>query len=316
MTRPAPRLRPPRRARAAARAALALLLAVAAGCARAPVSTTVLVDPQATETTPAADLPILRQKAAMGQVDSVRAELAPRLAAAPTGTPDAGRDALRALAVELALVQDDRPAALRELAALARELDNLGDRATPAERARWHLLHGSCLFAQQRYAEARSQDIQALALLDGGPSQPLLGDAYAGLARDQLALGAPLDALTSVGRALKAHKDDLAAFADRVLAVDIMIALGDPSEAVITAGKAYDDAIQYVGPDTLAHVDALLAAAAATIAFGDLDASRTFLGDAHAIWDELQAARTDPARPISDRVARRFVALDAAHAAP
>lgn len=309
MTRPGPLALPP----------LALAAALAGGCATAPttVATTVVVDPQAPPETPSADLPILRQKAAMGRVDSVRAELAPRLAAAPAGSPDAGRDALRALAVELALVQDDQPAALRELAALARELDVLGDRASREDRARWHTLHGACLFAQQRFAEARSQDLQALALLDLGPrSTPLVGDALAGLARDQLALGEPVKALTSVRRALAVHKDSLAVLADRVLAVDIMIALGEPSEAVITAGKAYDDALLHVGPDTLAHAEALLAAASATLASGDHDAARSFLTDAHEIWSALQSARTDPERPVSVRVARRLAALDTALAAP
>lgn len=294
-----------------------LAAALPAGCAKpATVATTVVVDPQAPAETPSADLPILRQKAAMGRVDSVRAELAPRLAAAPEGTPDAGRDALRALAVELALVQDDQPAALRELAALARELDSLGERASREDRARWHTLHGACLFAQQRFAEARSQDLQALALLDLGPdSTPLVGDALAGLARDQLALGEPDKALTSVRRALAVHKDSLAVLADRVLAVDVMIALGEASEAVITAGKAYDDALLHVGPDTLAHAEALVAAAAATVASGDLEAARTFLTDAHEIWGALQAARTDPARPVDARLARRLAALDVALAA-
>lgn len=289
-----------------------LLLALAAGCARSAVATTVAVDLQAAPETPATDLPILRQKAAMGRVDAVRAELDARLAAAPASGPDPGRDALRALAIELALAQDDQPAAVRELAALARVLDGLGERAGREERARFHILHGACLHAQQQFGDARSQDLQALALLEGGPAgSGLLGDAHAGLARDQLDLREPVKALASLQRALAVHKDSLSLLADRVLAVDVLIALGDPSEAVITAGKAYDDAIQHVGPDTLAHAEALLAAASATLASGDLDASRSFLTDAHAIWDELQAARTDTARPVSARVSERLALLDA-----
>lgn len=297
---------------------LPLLLPLLAGCARpaSAVATSVVVDPQAAPETPAGDLPILRQKAAMGRVDAVRAELAPRLAAASAGPRDRGRDALRALALELALAQDDQPAALEQLAALARALDDLGEQAGREERARWHMLHGACLFAQQRYADARGQDLQALALLDPGPEIPLVGDVLAGLARDQLALGDPARALESVRRAMSVHKDSLALLADRVLAVDIMIALGEASEAVITAGKAYDDALLHVGPDTLAHAEALVAAASATLASGDLDASRSFLTDAHEIWAALQADRTDTSRPVSARLERRLAALGAALPAP
>lgn len=302
-----------------ARAAALFVLAALAGCARQSASASppsVALDPEAPDVTPHADLPILRHKAAMGRVDAVRAELAPRLDAATPAAPDEGRDALRALAIELALVQGDQGAALRELQALSRDLDSLGAEATPADRARWHMLHGSCLFAQQRFTDARAQSLQALALIDTGPKTALVGDALLALARDQLALGDPLRALASIERALSVHKDSLDRFEDRLLIVDIMLALGQPQEAVIAAGQLYDDAILHVGPDTLAHAEALAAAAAATMFSGDRDASRSFYTDARAIFGALQAARTDTTLPVSARLQARLAALESIHGPP
>lgn len=299
-----------------------LLLAGLAGalpaCRRAPATApAVVLDPvaPAPTATPADDLPILRQKAAMGQVDVVRAELAPRLERAPADGPDPGRDALRAFAIELALRQDDQPAALRELQILARDLDRLGTRASPADRARWLILHGSLLCAQQRFGEARGQSLEALAAISVEHEPGLAGDALRDLAREQLALGQPRRALESVRRALAVHKDSLSTLEDQLLAVDILIAVGEPLEAIIAASKAYDDALLHVGPRTLAHAEALAATATAAFAAGDRDASRSFLTDAHAIWDELQAARTDRNLPVSARLERRLAELDALHAA-
>lgn len=296
----------------------ALALALLAGCAKQPATppTSVALDPDAPDGTPYADLPILRQKVAMGRVDAVRAELAPRLDAAPASAPDQGRDTLRALAIELALLQGDQGAALRELQTLSRDLDSLGADATAADRARWHMLHGSCLYAQQRFSDARSQSLQALALVDGGPKTPLVGDALRDLARDQLALGEPQRALASVARALDVHKDSLDVFEDKLLVVDIMLALGQPQEAVITAGQLYDDAIAHVGPDTLAHAEALAAVAAATLFSGDRDASLTLYTDAREIFGALQAARTDTSLPVSARLQTRLAALASVHGAP
>lgn len=288
-----------------------LLAAGLAGCkpatTAAPAAPAVVLDPtSSSEPTPAGDLPLLRQKAAMGLVDVVRAELGPRLAEAADAGPDPGRDALRAFAIELALRQDDQPAALQQLQLLARDLDRLGPRASGAERARWHILHGALLCAQQRYAEARGQSLEALATIDLTREPGLAGDAFRGLAREQLALGQPDRALTSVRRAMAVHKDSLAVFEDGVLAVDILIAAGEPVEAVIAAGKLYDDAIAYVGPSTLAHAEALAAAAAATFASGDRDASFSFFTDASKIWGELQATRSDPSLPLSARLEQRL----------
>ncbi|MBZ5714558.1 tetratricopeptide repeat protein [Nannocystis pusilla] len=291
-----------------ARLTASLLLAAGlAGCKPpAPAAPAVVLDPSSPEPTPAGDLPLLRQKAAMGLVDVVRAELGPRLADAGDAGPDPGRDALRAFAIELALRQDDQPAALQQLQVLARDLDRLGPRASGAERARWLILHGALLCAQQRYAEARGQSLEALAAIDLAREPGLAGDAFRGLAREQLALGQPDRALTSVRRAMAVHKDSLAVFEDGVLAVDILIAAGEPLEAVIAAGKLYDDAIAYVGPSTLAHAEALAAAAAATFASGDRDASSTFFADASKIWGELQATRSDLRLPLSARLERRL----------
>lgn len=299
---------------------LALLLAgiaAASACKRAPTAApAVVVDPAEPRRTPADDLPILRQKAAMGLTDVVRAELRPRLADAPDGGPDPGRDALRALAIELALRQDDQPAALRELEILARDLDRLGARASAAERARWLILHGALLCAQQRFGEARGQSLEALAAVDAGREPGLAGDALRDLAREQLALGQPERALESVRRALAVHKDSLSALEDQLVAVDVLLAVDQPVEAVIAAGKAYDDALLHVGPETLAHAEALAATAAATFASGDRGASLTFFTDARAIWDELQAARSDTSLPVSARLQRRLAELDALHRAP
>jgi tetratricopeptide (TPR) repeat protein len=294
---------------------LLLAAGLLAGCksrstaAEATPPVVVVLDPGAPAATASDDLPLLRQKAAMGLVDVVRAELAPRLEGARGSGPDAGRDALRALAIELALRQDDQPAALRELQVLARDLDHLGERATGAERARWHILHGALLGAQQRFAEARGQNLEALAALDLTREPGLAGDAFRGLARQQLALGQPERALESVRRALAVHKDRLALIEDGVLAVDVLVALGQPLEAVITAGKLYDDAIADVGPATLAHAEALAAVATATFASGDRDAARSFFADASKIWGDLQAARTDPRLPVSARLERRLYEL-------
>lgn len=300
-------------------ARLALVLAGLAGAASAckstPAAPVVVVDPTAPPRTPSEDLPILRQRAAMGQVDAVRAELAPRLRSAPDSGPDPGRDALRALAIELALRQDDQPAALRELQILARDLDRLGAEASAAERARWLILHAALLCAQQRFGEARGQSLEALAAVDPAREPGLTGDALRDLARVQLALGQPERALESVRRALAVHKDSLSTLEDHIVAVDVLLAVGQPLEAVITAGKLYDDALLHVGPRTLAHVEALAATATATFATGDRDASRSLLTDARAIWDELQAARTDPSLPVSARLERRLAELDALHAA-
>lgn len=274
----------------------------------------VVLDPAGSEPTAVGDLPILRQKAAMGLVDVVRAELAPRLREAPDAAPDVGRDALRALAIELALRQDDQPAALHQLQQMARDLDRLGGRASGAERARWHILHSALLCAQQRYAEARGQSLEALAALDLTREPGLAGDAFRGLAREQLGLGQPDKALESVRRALAVHKDSLSVFEDQVLAVDILIAAGQPVEAVIAAGKLYDDALANVGPSTLAHAEALAAAAAATFASGDRDASLAFFTDANKLWGELQAARSDPSLPLSAALERRLSELERVHA--
>lgn len=295
------------------RTASLLLLCAAAGCARARLpAPDVRVDPGAPVSTSVQDLPILRQKVAMGLVDAVRAELGPRLAATREGHVDPGRDTLRTLAVQLALVQGDREAALREMGALSRELDRLGARAPAEERARWHMLYSACLYEARSYSEARSHALQALALLTPGPETPLVADVLRELARDQLALGEGARALESLRRAMAGHKDSLSRQDDLLLAVDVMIVLEQPQEAVITASQAYDAALEAVGPDTLAHAEALAVAAAATLASGDLEASRTFVTDAREIWGALQAARVDPNLPLSARLERRLLAVEEA----
>ncbi len=300
-----------------------LLLALAlAGCARATAPTTVGVqlDPQPAHDTPHGDLEILRHRAAMGLTGDVRAELAPRIAH-PTG-PDPGRDALRALAIELALVQDDREAARSELERLERGVQGLGERASPELRASSAVLRGAFLYAERRYADARSSHLRALVALDhGGPATArdgnvLKGTALRALARDQLALGEPETAVTTLGRAIEIHRDNPEAHIelheDLLLAVDVMLAVKQPDEAVIIASDAYNQALTKFGPDTLPHAEALLGVGAATLASGDRDAARTVIGDARQILDTLQQQRSDPARPVSVRAVQRCAELLAA----
>jgi tetratricopeptide (TPR) repeat protein len=306
--------RPP----AALRAAAVLALAALAACARttAPATAGVVVDPPPPWVTPFGDLEILRHRAAMGMTADVRAELAPRLAAAgDAARPDPGRDALRGLAIELALVQGDDQAADRELGRLGRDL---GDRADPNERGLLDMLRGTWLFSQKRYDEARSSHLRALAALDAGRAgDPVLrGAALRGLARDQLALGKPEQAVNTLGRAIELHSDapdariDL--HEDLLLAVDLMIAVAQTDEARIVAGQVYDHAIKQFGPDTLPHAEALLAVAAASLAAGDRTAGESLFADARVIVEALQAARSDPRFPVSARALARVAALQTA----
>jgi len=303
-----------RRRGAAALLALALLTGA---CARSttPATTGVVVDPVAPHVTPASDLEILRHRAAMGMAGEVRALLAPRLASAgddPRGDP--GRDALRGLAIELALVQGDAEAARRELDQLDRAVQALSERASPALRARSALLRGTWLFDQQRHADARSSHLRALEILErDAPGSIATGVALRGLAGDQLALGETQTARATLGRAIEIHTRQDEAYIelheDLLLAVDLMIALEQNSEAVIIASDAYSQALARFGADTLPHAEALLMVGAATLISGDREAALTVVNDARIILDRLQAERSDPHFPVSARALRRSAAL-------
>lgn len=310
------RARPPRPALAALLAALTL-----AACARTttPATTGIQLDPAPPHVTPFADLQILRHRAAMGLTGAVRAELGPRIASA-SSEPDPGRDALRTLAIELALVQGDQTAARGELEHLERDVLTLGDHASPELRARSAVLRGALLFAERRFADARSSHLRALVALEQtGPRSP--GEAFKGtalraLARDQLALGEAESAVNTLGRAIELHRESKDAYIelheDLLLAVDVMLALKQPNEAVIIASDAYNQALTGFGPDTLPHAEALLVVGSATLASGDREAARTLVGDARQILERLQTERSDTRLPISSRALQRCDELSAA----
>ena len=309
--------------------ALALLLTPACAAAPAPRTTGVVLDPEPAHVTPHGDLEILRHRAAMGLAGDVRAELVARLAAADKEAgdgagPDPGRDALRGLAVELALVQGDAEAARSELDRLDRAVLGLGERAGAELRARTAMLRGALLFARRRYADARSSHLRALVALDQAPADravgPLTGTALRALACDQLALGEAETAMSTLGRAIALHRDDpgshIELYEDFLLAVDVMIAVKQADEAVIVASDAYNQALSKFGPDTLPHAEALLVVGAATLASGDRGAAQSVFTDAREILDKLQAERSDPRFPISARALQRSEALAQALAQP
>jgi tetratricopeptide (TPR) repeat protein len=307
------------------RSTLAALFLLLPACARttAPATTGIQLDPAPPQVTPHADLQILRHRAAMGLTGAVRAEIGPRIASAgDSPEADPGRDALRALAIELALVQDDQSAARGDLERLERTILTLGERASPELRAGSAVLRGALLFAERRFADARSSHLRALVALEQtGPraaahSSALKGTALRALARDQLALGEAESAVNTLGRAIELHRDSKDAYIelheDLLLAVDVMLALKQPDEAVIIASDAYNQALTGFGPDTLPHAEALLVVGSATMASGDRDAARTLVGDAREILDRLQAERSDPRLPISARALQRCDELSAA----
>jgi len=308
--------------RAAGLLALAAAGLLAGACARttAPATVGVVVDPAPVDPatpfeTPAGDLEILRHRAAMGMAGDVRALLAPRLASAgDEPRDDPGRDALRALAIELALVQGDADAARRELDQLERGVLELSERARPTQRARAALLRGTWLFGQERYVDARSSHLRALATLErDAPTSRETGAALRGLARVQLALGEARTALASLSRAIEIHTHQAEAHIelheDLLLAVDLLLALQQRDEAIIVASDAYSQALERFGADTLPHAEALLMVGAATLSSGDREAARTVVGDARVILDRLQSERSDPRFPVSARAVRRCAAL-------
>lgn len=294
-------------------------LALLPACARTttPATTGIQLDPAPPHVTPHADLQILRHRAAMGLAGAVRAELTPRIASAgDSPEPDPGRDALLGLAIELALVQGDQTAARGELSQLERAVLRLGDRASPSLRANSAVLRGALLFAERRFADARSSHLRALVMLEQpGPTATLKGTALRALARDQLALGEAESAVTTLGRAIEIHRDSKDAYIDLhedlLLAVDVMLALNQPTEAVIIASDAYNQALTGFGADTLPHAEALLVVGSATMASGDREAARTLVGDAKQILDKLQSERSGPL-PISARALQRCDELNAA----
>lgn len=261
------------------------------------------------------DLFILRHRAAMGEVAYVRGVIAPRLARATEGS-DTGRDALRRLAIELALVQGEAEAASSELLRLSGDVQRLGASALPEERAIVALLEGALLFHRGRFLEARRLDLRALSLLESEARSPMLGDALRALGRDTLALNNPNEALELTLKALSAHRDAATTeprevVEDLLLMVEILLALRLGDEAMIAAGDCYNAAVEGFGSDSLPHAEALVAVAAATIMRGELGAASSLVGDALTIQGALQAAQGDDKAPVSERLALRLEQLRA-----
>lgn len=301
--------------------ALAALAALLPACAKRPASApsdppAVIVAPaQASRLTDIGDLVFLRHRAAMGDISRVRQEIAPRLAGAAEDGADAGRDALRRLAIELAIVQGDQRSAARELDRLGDDVRDLGSTATTEERAVLALLEGEFLYLAGRHLEARRHDLRALALLERDAS-PLLGNALRGLARDALALGQPTEALKLVLDATDAHRqsagaEDRELVEDLLLTVEVLVALRLADEAMIAAGDAYDQALARFGSGSLPHAEALVAVAAASLVRGEVAAAGSLVDDAQEIQSELQSTQADPAAPVSHRLSLRLQQLRA-----
>lgn len=316
MAAPRPRWRSP------ALAALAALALAACAGARSPSappsesSAAVHILDENPAPTDIHDLELLRRRATMGHLDEVREAIAPRLASASKTAPDAGRDALRRLSIEMALTQGDARTAATQLTLLERDVGRLGPAASPEERAIVALLYSDLAFRANHLGDARTWSLRALSLLEGSAS-PLLGDARRVLARNLLALGNPTQALELVEQArTELRQSREAEEGDRqellLLRVDILLALHFVDEAVIAASDAYDGAIEHFGGDSLPHAEALLAVAAATYAAGSLDAAASMFVDARVIFDDLQAARPASASfPVSERLALRIEQLAA-----
>gem|GEM_PF-2594076 len=255
------------------------------------------------------NLDILRHRAAMGDVEEVRTELQHRLARTPTTKVDLERDALRRLEIELALRQGDEKAALVQL----ETLDAIRSKRAGADgraQAEAYLLHATVLFRRGRFADARQHDKQALELLTEPGSAVLRGNAFRALARDDLALRTPMHALVVIRQALALHRprsDDPPwsrtteeLLTDLLLATEILVALEEAEEAVITAGAAYDAALDVFGPDTLQHAAALAATGQAVLALGDTEAARSVGADARTILRGLQAKQRNQALPVNE----------------
>lgn len=295
---------------AASIVALALASACApkqAGESEAPA---VVVVPESAAPTDQSDLIILRHRAAMGQVREVRATIEPRLSQATKTAPDAGRDALRRLSIEMALSQGDSRRAERELQILEDDIGRLGAAARPEDQAILALLHGDLAYRAGRFLDARKWSLRAMALLDGSGS-PLFASALRGLARDLLALGNLDQALGAIDEAIVAHARDADAeerelHEDLLLKAEVLLALRMHDEAVITAHAAYNGAIERFGPDSLPHAEALLVVAAATYASGSADSAGSMVADVREIYGALQAAAADPSFPVSERLALRL----------
>lgn len=296
-------------------ALLALALGVGAGCKRGPAETTtptkeIFVLEENAQPTDIHDLELLRLRGTLGQHAEVREAILPRLAAASAEAPDAGRDALRRLAIELALAEGDAATAAAELSILERDTSRLGPAASAEAQAIVSLLYSDLAYRGNYFLDARKWSLRAVSLLEAGDS-PLLGDALTNLARSQLALNnadQALDVLLQATTQLERHSDAeyVALHEARLLKVDVLLALRMPGEAVIAAGEVYDGAIERFGGESLPHAEALLAVAAATYASGSESAARSMFADAKEIFWEVQTKQPPSPFPVSERLVKRL----------
>ncbi len=297
-------------------------LAAVSGCRHSqvnPAAVAVAPDPES-DGQPLADisdLEELRNRAAKGEVTAVRNELVPRLDRLTQNRPDAGRDALRRFAIELALVQGDTDVARYQLGVLEADFRHRGEAALPREAAVLLMLGAELRLRDGDVQQANQMCLHALELV-GDSTSGIRGDVLRVFARAQLALSDPDQAMLAVEQALVDHSRVLRhgtlidLHEDQLLRVEVLMAQRQPVEAVIAAGDLYHGAVDLFGPDTLPHAEALVMASAASLASGDRSAAQTFFTDAEAMLRVLQFRQGGSPFPVSQRLHVRIQELTAA----
>ncbi len=295
----------------------ALGLVLIAGCAKKPTTHAesptkeLFVVDDNPNPTDVHDIELLRHRATMGQHAEVRELIRERLDAASPTAPDSGRDALRRLTIELALTEGDARTAAKQLTILEGDVDRLGPAASPESRAIVALLYSDLAYRGNYFVDARKWSLRAVSLLEGSGS-PLEGDALTTLARSQLALNNPTQALEVLSEATRnlesSSKVEYGHLHEALLLkVDVLLALRMASEAIIAAGVVYDGAVEIYGGESLPHAEALLAVAAASYAAGSDEAARSMLDDAKEIYVDIQSKQSS--FPVSERLHLRLSQL-------
>jgi len=296
----------------------------AAGCKTAqvnPAAVTLVPDSDASGEPLAevGDLEELRNRAAKGEVTAVRGVLGPRLDQLTLNRPDPGRDALRRLAIELALVQGDTGSARYQIGVLEADFRQLGKDAQPADAAVLFMLHAQLRLRDGDYEGANQMCVHALELV-GEQTSSIRGDVLRVYARTSLVLADPKLAMSAVEQALIDHSQVLRhetlidLHEDQLLRVEILMAQQQPVEAVIAAGDLYHGALDLFGPDTLPHAESLVLASAASLATGDTGAAHQFFLDAQQLLEDLQASQGKSEFPVSQRLLVRIQELNEAFA--
>lgn len=267
------------------------------------------------------DLDELRSRAAKGEVAVVRGVLGPRLDQLKLNRRDPGRDALRRLAIELALVQGDTGSARYQIGVLEADFRQMGKDAQPADAALLFMLHAQLRLRDGDFQAANKMCVHALELV-GDETSSIRGDVLRVYARTSLVLADPSLAMSAVEQALIDHSQVLRhetlidLHEDQLLRVEILMAQQQPVEAVIAAGDLYHGAIDLFGPDTLPHAEALVLASAASLAAGDSEAAHQFFLDARELLLALQASQGRTEFPVSQRLLVRIQELTKAFAQP